>query len=96
VPKRPPDAEFKAKSVEERKLLAKTIKGLKKANRPTWSTPCVRAGHEGRRTAGVVERFYCPMNMDWRTRVYALTHFNFQREDRVRAMFLFANGEAHR
>jgi DNA-directed RNA polymerase len=33
------------------------------------------------------------MNMDWRSRVYALTHFNFQREDRVRALFLFANGE---
>lgn len=39
------------------------------------------------------ERFYTPCNMDWRGRVYALPHFNFQREDRVRGLFLFADGE---
>jgi DNA-directed RNA polymerase len=38
------------------------------------------------------EVFYTPMNLDWRGRVYGLPHFNFQREDRVRALFLFANG----
>lgn len=36
--------------------------------------------------------FYTPMNCDWRGRVYALCHFNFQREDRVRALFEFAEG----
>lgn len=36
--------------------------------------------------------FYTPCNMDWRGRVYPLTHFNFQREDRVRALFEFASG----
>jgi DNA-directed RNA polymerase, mitochondrial len=39
------------------------------------------------------ERFYTPMNCDWRGRVYALSHFNFQREDRVRALFNFSDGE---
>lgn len=39
------------------------------------------------------ERFYTPCNLDWRGRVYAMTHFNFQREDKVRALFLFADGE---
>ena len=39
-----------------------------------------------------VERFYTPMNCDWRGRVYALPHFNFAREDRVRALFKFADG----
>lgn len=39
-------------------------------------------------------RFYTPMNCDWRGRIYGLSHFNFQREDRVRALFLFADGEA--
>jgi DNA-directed RNA polymerase len=39
------------------------------------------------------ERFWTPMNLDWRGRVYACTHFNFQRDDRVRALFLFADGE---
>lgn len=38
-------------------------------------------------------RFYTPMNLDWRGRVYGIPHFNFQREDRVRALFLFADGE---
>ena len=37
-------------------------------------------------------RFYTPMNLDWRGRVYPLPYFNFQRDDRVRALFLFANG----
>lgn len=37
--------------------------------------------------------FYTPYNMDWRGRVYGLPHFNFQREDRVRACFQFAQGE---
>lgn len=38
-------------------------------------------------------RFWTPMNLDWRGRVYGLPSFNFQREDRVRALFLFADGE---
>ena len=39
------------------------------------------------------ERFWTPMNLDWRGRVYGVPHFNFQRDDRVRALFLFANDE---
>lgn len=39
------------------------------------------------------ERFWTPMNCDWRGRVYATTSFNFQRDDRVRALFLFADGQ---
>ena len=38
-------------------------------------------------------RFWTPMNLDWRGRVYGVPSFNFQREDRVRALFLFADGE---
>lgn len=38
------------------------------------------------------EQFYTPFNCDWRGRVYAVPHFNFARDDRVRALFLFANG----
>jgi DNA-directed RNA polymerase len=95
VPKRASDAEFKAMPVEERKLLAKTIKGLKRANKANVvDTFAFKQDMEVAKRQAVVEQFYCPMNMDWRGRVYALTHFNFQREDRVRSMFLFANGEA--
>jgi DNA-directed RNA polymerase len=41
----------------------------------------------------LADKFYTPMNLDWRGRVYYLTQFNFQREDYVRGMFLFANGK---
>ena len=37
-------------------------------------------------------RFWTPLNCDWRGRVYSIPHFNFQRDDRVRALFLFADG----
>jgi DNA-directed RNA polymerase len=45
------------------------------------------------RDMAVRDEFYTPMNCDWRGRVYAVTHFNFQREDRVRALFQFRDGE---
>jgi DNA-directed RNA polymerase, mitochondrial len=38
-------------------------------------------------------RFYVALNIDFRGRIYAIPHFNFQREDCVRALFLFADGE---
>lgn len=38
------------------------------------------------------ERFWTPFNADWRGRVYPMSHLNFQRDDRVRALFLFADG----
>ena len=37
--------------------------------------------------------FWTACNLDWRGRVYSLPHFNFQRSDRVRGLFLFAKGE---
>ncbi len=39
------------------------------------------------------KRFWTPMNLDWRGRVYGVPSFNFQRNDRVRGLFLFADGE---
>ena len=39
------------------------------------------------------DRFYVPLNIDFRGRIYGASHFNFQREDHVRALFLFADGE---
>ena len=38
-------------------------------------------------------RFWMACNIDTRGRVYGLPHFNFQREDHVRSLFLFAEGE---
>jgi DNA-directed RNA polymerase len=39
------------------------------------------------------DRFWIPLNIDFRGRIYGIPHFNFQREDHVRALFLFADGE---
>src|SRR5262249_39530550 len=45
-------------------------------------------------TANVLggKTFYVPMNCDFRGRVYGVAHFNFLREDHVRALFQFAQG----
>lgn len=40
----------------------------------------------------VADCYYTPMNCDWRGRVYSLCHFNFMRDDRVRALFQFRDG----
>jgi Autographiviridae RNA polymerase len=39
------------------------------------------------------DRFYVPLNMDFRGRIYGIPHFNFAREDLIRALFLFADGK---
>ena len=41
----------------------------------------------------VPDRFYVPLNMDFRGRIYAIPFFNFQRGDHVRGLFYFADGE---
>ncbi|MBR1173934.1 hypothetical protein JQ617_08215 [Bradyrhizobium sp. KB893862 SZCCT0404] len=40
-----------------------------------------------------LDAFYIPHNLDWRGREYPLCTFNFQREDRVRSLFLFKDAE---
>jgi DNA-directed RNA polymerase len=39
------------------------------------------------------ERFCVPLNIDFRGRIYPIPHFNFTRDDRVRGLFLFADGK---
>jgi DNA-directed RNA polymerase, mitochondrial len=38
-------------------------------------------------------RFQVPLNIDFRGRIYPIPHFNFTRDDRVRGLFLFADGK---
>jgi hypothetical protein len=42
----------------------------------------------------VASRFWVPLSMESRGRIFGIPHFNFQRDDRTRALFLFADGEA--
>ena len=93
-PVRLKDAEWSAMTAQERKLKKVRDEQLVKAintamcDKVMFTTDMAQA-----RDLAVVERFYTPMNCDWRGRVYALSHFNFQRDDRIRSMFLFADGE---
>jgi DNA-directed RNA polymerase len=94
VPPKATPEQWEAMSVEKRKLLSKTRKGRMKANRA--NDAAVISFEEDLMICeriALADQFFTPMNMDWRSRVYSLTHFSFQREDRVRALFLFANGE---
>jgi hypothetical protein len=39
------------------------------------------------------DRFWVPLKIDFRGRIYGIPHFNFTREDRVRSLFLFEKGK---
>ncbi len=39
------------------------------------------------------ERFFVPLNIDFRGRIFPIPHFNFTRDDRVRGLFQFADGK---
>lgn len=94
IPGKLPDDVWKAMTDGERRFSRMRNGELHQLNR---AAVCDRIMfHEDMRIAhemAVQEHFFTPMNCDWRGRVYGLTHFNFQREDRVRALFLFADGE---
>ncbi|UGA46844.1 hypothetical protein HU230_0012675 [Bradyrhizobium quebecense] len=89
-----PDEEWAQMDAGQRKLRKMRKDELRllaneaKCNRRMFETDMTEA-----RELAVVAKFYTPMNCDWRGRIYSLSHFNFQREDRVRALFLFAQGE---
>jgi DNA-directed RNA polymerase len=63
-----------------------------------WREACARsqAWHLDLVTAETLadqDRFYVPLKLDFRGRIYGTPHFNFQREDHVRGLFLFEKGE---
>ena len=40
-----------------------------------------------------VDRFYLPWSFDFRGRMYPISHFNYHRDDHIKALFEFANGK---
>ena len=77
----------------QRKIWAKKKKIARRKNRVNRSNRLMLA--IDLKTAMMLAehpRFYTPMNFDWRGRINALPHFNIQRGDYVRALFLFADG----
>lgn len=55
-------------------------------------TYAVATAIETAKLMAALPRFWTPMNMDFRGRIYGLSTFNFQREDLIRALHLFADG----
>jgi DNA-directed RNA polymerase len=95
VPPKLSQEEWKKLDPRARRVRARTRKGRVNANKAIKSdTMQLMEDIEIAQRFAPVPAFYTPMSMDWRSRVYGLTHFNFQREDKVRALFLFAEGEA--
>jgi DNA-directed RNA polymerase len=93
MPKKLSDAEFSKLTKQEMAIAGAHRNEVRKHNRGLIGDRVLF--QEDMVTAAAMaklERFHTPMNMDWRGRVYALSHFNFQREDRVRALFNFADG----
>lgn len=93
-PKRSTAAAWEAMDTPQRKLKKMHDEQLTHLYDKTKCDAVLFAGDMNQaRELAVHERFYTPMNCDWRGRVYSLCHFNFQRDDRVRALFLFAEGD---
>lgn len=88
------DEAYEAMSDEAKRLRRRDIAGKKEKNRSLIGE---RATLD--RDLSIADilvskgnRFWTPYNMDYRGRVYSATHFGFQRQDYVRAMFRFAEG----
>lgn len=94
LPKRVPDAVWASLDADRQRFLRMRKAEMRQLNR---TAKCDRMMFEEdmntAREMAACEQFFTPMNCDWRGRVYSVTHFNFQREDRVRALFLFKDGE---
>lgn len=94
LPRLPEGAEWKDLSKEEQVVFIRDKHAKRTHNLSVaGDRVCLRIAME---TAGLfVDKpcFYTPLNMDFRGRVYGICNFNFQRNDYIRAMFEFAEGE---
>jgi DNA-directed RNA polymerase len=93
VPMPPKPRAWDSMTDDEKKVWRREASEIEKHNRSLVGSR-VQFIQDMRTAEAMAEQpqFYTPMNSDWRGRVYAVCHFNFQRDDRVRALFQFANG----
>jgi DNA-directed RNA polymerase len=93
VPKALTEEEKSKLSIANQILLAKRRQKIIDANsQRTGDISLFKQDMQTARRMAELPQFYTPMTMDFRGRVYPVPKFNFQREDRVRGMFLFKNG----
>ena len=104
VPGGPPQADFEVPSLpagawqsmddDARQQWLRKIEEVEKKNRKRRSKRVLL--DQDREIANTLvkhPRFWTPMHLDWRGRVYSVPHFSYPREDYVRGLFLFADGE---
>lgn len=86
------DGQWERFSDDEKKVWRTKKAGIRQANRALRNDR-MRYDEDMETAEVLAERpqFFIPHNLDWRGREYAMTTFNFQREDRVRSLFLFAD-----
>lgn len=93
VPKALTEEERAKLSISDQRLLAKRRQNIVDANaQRTGDISLFKQDMITARRMAELPQFYTVMTMDFRGRVYPVPKFNFQREDRVRGMFLFKNG----
>jgi DNA-directed RNA polymerase len=94
VPKTPDDAQWSAMSEDEQgRYMGEKDRARKHNCAVTSDEISLKMDLATAKLYENEPRFYTPMNADFRGRVYPMCNFHFQREDRVRALFLFADGE---
>jgi DNA-directed RNA polymerase len=94
LPPKMTDADWKALSEPQQRLAKMKRAEIHALNRASQSNR-IQFAEDMKQADELrdVAEFYTAMNCDWRGRVYSTVHFNFQRDDRVRALFLFKDGE---
>ena len=78
----------------ERQQWRKSVEKIEQGNRKNNAKRVLL--DQDRATANILAehaRFWTPMHLDWRGRVFSVPHFAYPRDDYVRGLFLFANGE---
>lgn len=80
-------------SQEQRRLWATTARAVRNHNSALVGEELTLAEDWAAAKMYRSQPFWTPMNLDWRGRTYARCRFNFQRDDRVRALFLREHGE---
>lgn len=78
---------------EEQRVWKKTASDIAKANRANASERLMLT-HDLKVAEYIgSQTFWVAANMDYRGRVYSIGNFNFQRQDHIRALFLFSEGK---
>ena len=93
IPKPPQEKPWVKMSDDERKLWKTKANDVASANRGLLGERVVLSRDIRQAELLVGKSFWTPCNFDYRGRLYALPHFSYQRQDFLRSMFQFEQGQ---